>query len=267
MADLDHEFQRIRQEAERLAGGLQDLAQRATVYHHLFWASGGNHAFPLIAAHGALWAGGYFRFGRRLAEWLSWQFAWSPELRRQKLRQLETFANAFRDINRRVCVDTYVSFHLTRKFGDSDHIYSYVSPDLVGALARVHAAQRGGRELSDAEKQQVFTAHFLDEQTRIVGPAIEKAVGDLDWPLVRFIALKPRVRFAYFSRGERLWFANFADREERIANGLRAFNAAANAGWKSVEQALGCYGKLPTEYFADPAQFFVDWRTALLAAR
>ena len=75
MNRLADEFAALTREAERLAGGLRDLAQRATVYHHLFRASGGNHIFPLIAAHGALWAGGYFRFGQRLATALAWQYA------------------------------------------------------------------------------------------------------------------------------------------------------------------------------------------------
>ena len=49
-----------RREAELMAGSRSDLAQRATVYHHLFRHSRGNHVFPLLAAHGALWGKGYF---------------------------------------------------------------------------------------------------------------------------------------------------------------------------------------------------------------
>ena len=56
---LEAYYDSLRSEAERLAGGLNDLAQRATVYHHLYEHSGGNHIFPLIAAHGAMWARGY----------------------------------------------------------------------------------------------------------------------------------------------------------------------------------------------------------------
>ena len=65
---LQSHYDRLQREATLLAGGLTDLSQRAAVYRHLFLASGGNHAFPLIAAHGALWAGGYFRFGMRLGQ-------------------------------------------------------------------------------------------------------------------------------------------------------------------------------------------------------
>ncbi len=68
-------YESMRHQAERLAGGLGDLAQRATVYHHLFEHSGRNHIFPLLAAHGAMWAKGYFRFGKRLGQICSWQYA------------------------------------------------------------------------------------------------------------------------------------------------------------------------------------------------
>jgi len=266
MDGLACEYSALTREAERLAGGLRDLAQRATVYHHLYRASGGNHVFPLIAAHGALWAGGYFRFGMQLAKTLSWQYAWSSSLRRQQMEKLEAFADAFRDINRRVCVDTYVSFHFTAKYGDHERILEFISPELLHVLKMVHAAWRSGHELSDEGKKEVFLAHFLDEQRRVVGPAIENAVKAFDWPLVRFIALKPWVRFAYFPYGRRLWFANFADREERIANGLTAFDTAAGAGWHCVEQALSSYDVLPTVFFADPVKYFSDFKAAFLAA-
>ena len=78
VAELRAFHQTLHDESERLAGALPDLERRATVYHHLYRESGGNHAFPVIAAHGALWAGGYFRFGLRLGAALSWQFAFDP---------------------------------------------------------------------------------------------------------------------------------------------------------------------------------------------
>jgi hypothetical protein len=265
MSELTREYEALRGEATRLAGGLRDLAQRATVYHHLFRVSGGNHAFPLIAAHGALWAGGYFRFGRRLGEALSWQYALAKEKRQQQLAKLEAFADAFRDINRRVCIDTYVNFHFTAKYGDDPRVREFVSADLLEALQRVHVARRVGRELSDREKRDVFLAHFLDEQQRVVGPAIEKAVADFDWPLVRFVALKPVIRFAYFPGRRWFWFRNFAQRDERIEKGLQAFHYAAEVGWSQTEQALRRYAVLPNAFFADPGKYFADFRTAFLA--
>lgn len=68
---MERRFCAFQAEAKVLAGGLTDLAQRAMVYHHLYRVSNGNHVFPLIAAHGALWAGGYFRYGLRLGRIIS----------------------------------------------------------------------------------------------------------------------------------------------------------------------------------------------------
>jgi hypothetical protein len=266
MNTLAREYESLTREAARLVGALKNLGQRATVYHHLFKASHGNHAFPLIAAHGALWAGGYFRFGARLARVLAWQYAWSSARRSEQLRKLETFADAFRDINRRVCIDTYVNFHFTAKHGHDPRAAQFVSPELLKAQMLLHAARRSRRELPDAQKREIFLAHFLDEQERVVGPAIAKAVADFDWPLIRFIALKPLVRFAYLPMYQPLWFKNFASREERIEKGAKAFDAAAKAGWQTVEHTLGRYNILPSPFFTDPIQYFQDFKTIHLAA-
>ena len=64
----------MKEEANLLAGPLSNLKQRATTYHHLYRDSGGNHVFPLIASHGALWAKGYFQFGAKLGRFLSLQY-------------------------------------------------------------------------------------------------------------------------------------------------------------------------------------------------
>ena len=119
--DIENAAASLRQEATSLAGGLGDLAQRASVYHHLFEHSGGNHCFPLLAAHGALWASGYFRSGMRVGSIVSWGHAAAGnERHRQELmRRLTKFANDFRDINRRVCVETYFVYHLS----NADHLF------------------------------------------------------------------------------------------------------------------------------------------------
>lgn len=263
-SELQRAYESLKAEGVRLAGGLTDLSQRATVYHHLFRASGGNHAFPLIAAHGALWAGGYFRFGMRLGRWLSWQYAFSPRVRRLQQERLEAFANAFRDINRRVCVDTYVNFHLTARYGDHPQVAEFVPVGLLGALRRLHAANNAEQELSDEAKREIFLAHFLHEQEHVVGPSILEAVREFDWPLVRFIALRPVLRFAFFGAGQRFWFRNFADRDERIARGLQAFDIAAQSGWSHVEEALRQYRIFPESFFAGPIEYFTAMRTTIL---
>jgi hypothetical protein len=235
------------------------------VYRHLFIESNGNHVFPLIAAHGALWAAGYFRFGLCLGEVLSWQFIGQPKLRRQKIEQLAVFADRFRDVNRQVCIDSYVNYHFTRRFGNNANAAQFVPKDLLVALNQLHAATDEGRELNEFEKEEVFTAHFLHEQANVVGPTIERAVTDLDWPIACRLALMPIVKFAYFRKWQYLRFSNFANREERIANGLRAFKFGFESGWDSVDQALQNYQLLPTAYFADPARFFQEFRNSAIA--
>lgn len=253
-------------EAVTLAGGLTDLAQRAAVYHHIYRASGGNHVFPLIAAHGALWAGGYFRFGLNLGKTLSWQFALKPRVRREKLEQLDRFADAFRNVNRQVCVDTFVSYHLSARYGEHPEMANYIPSNLLEAYRMLHAARKDNRLLSDAEKKIVFEAHFRHEQKSIVGETIRSAVAEFDWAFVRFLALRPPVRFAYFPNGRKLWFRNFADEAERITNGFAAFDMGVEVGWGRVERALADYRALPTAFFAGPVEYFQSLRRHLLTA-
>lgn len=245
--ELRAEYERLRDEGTRLAGGLTDLVQRATVYHSIYRESGGNHVFPLIAAHGALWAGGWFRFGFRLARGLAWQSPFHAEQRRQRMEALGEFANCFREINRRVCVDTYANFHFTRQHGHEPGAAAILPQSLLHAVNQAHASQECGIPMSDPEKRDVFEAHFLYEQEHIVGPTIERAVAEFDWPLLKAIALRPVVAFAYLPRP--LWFRNFASRDERIRNGLKAFDQAALVGWDHVESALRRYNVLPERFF------------------
>jgi hypothetical protein len=264
-AELHSHYERCRREGERMAGGLNDLAQRAAVYHHLFEHSGRNHAFPVIAAHGALWARGYFRFGMRLGWWLSWKDAADLRVRRFRLEQLAAFADAFREVNRRVCAETYASYHFTARFGEHPEASEFVTPTLLEALNRAHAARRAGRELPNVEKRALFEAFFLNEQETVVGPSIQAAVAAFDWPLMRFLALKPLIRFAYFPAFRPFWFADFANREERIEKGLRAFDIAAAAGWDEVQNSLRDYDILPDAFFAGSARHFRALREQVLA--
>ncbi|MCA9053102.1 MAG: hypothetical protein KDA75_04660 [Planctomycetaceae bacterium] len=262
--DLTKQWEHWHAEGSRLAGELEDLQQRASVYRYLFLASGGNHAFPLIAAHGALWAGGYFRFGLGLGRALSWMYVGSPQRRRTQLDSLEQFADVFRDINRRVCVDTYANFHFTRLYGQNPDAARLVDPELLPALNAVHAAAAAQRVLSDEDKRTIFKAHFLHEQRHVVGPTLTAAVQGFQWPLVKAIALRPPVRFAYFPGQTRLWFRNFASQDERIAKGLQAFSIAAAVGWAKVDAALECYGVLSPEFFIHPGRYFAELRKSLL---
>ncbi len=266
-AELQQSYERLQEEGQRLAGGLDDLPQRAAVYHHVFHHSRQNHTFPVIAAHGALWAKGYFQAGLRLSRLLSCQYVWNRATQRRQLQALDTFADQFRDINRRVCVDTYANYHFTAKHGEHPGAAHFIPLSLLEPLNMLHAARRAGRVLTTEEQRRVFAAHFLHEQEHVVGPTLERAVSDFSWPLVKFVALKPFVRFRYFPRGQALWFRNFACREERIEHGLRAFEFAAAAGWDHVQETLREYAVMPRTFFSEPAEYFSGLRETILGGQ
>ena len=221
------------------------------MYHHLFEHSGGNHIFPLIAAHGALWARGYFAFGTSLGRCLA--FPSGEQKRQRHLAALEAFANAFRDINRRVCIDTYANYHFVGEFGDHPDAVRFVKPELLTALNRLHAARRQCVELSDPQKRNIFQVHFLNEQENVVAPSIGQATTDFQWPLMKFLAIRPLVRFAYFPGTTIFWFRRFDRTSERIQRGLQAFDIGSNAGWHHVESTLRNYQILPDSFFVDSA--------------
>jgi hypothetical protein len=247
-----------RGEGNRLAGGLRDVAQRAVVYRQIFRDSGGNHAFPLIAAHGACWSRGHFAWGDRVGWWLAWRYALGGRAR--KLAALTAFADVFRDVNRRVCADTYATFHFAREHWHDPHAGRLLPGAMWEQLRKLHAARAEGRAYSDAERRDLFCAHFLYEQEHVVGPALEAAVAAFDWPFAKRVALRPTIRFAFFARGQKMAFGDFSRAEERIANGLRAFEWAAAAGWGAVEEHLRDYGVMPAEAFADPEAAFAEIR-------
>lgn len=262
LQDAQHQLQ---QEALLLAGGLSDLPQRATTYHHVYRDSDGNHVFPLIAAHGALWAKGYFQFGMLLGRLLALQYGFDSQRRAAQLTALQQFADAFREINRLVCVDTYVNYHLVKRYDETSALTEVIPVELLAALGRVHHARQRGIALTDLEKRAVFRAHFLYEQEHIVGPRVEQAMQQFAWPVLQAIAIRPWIRFAYFRPWQFFWFRDFTNRDERIRNGLRAFDFAAAAGWTQVEANLRHYELLPQQFFSDSREHFGRLRTQLLA--
>jgi hypothetical protein len=172
------------------------------------------------------------------------------------LEALERFTNVFRDINRRVCADTYANYFFSRENWENPEAGRYVPETLWRALVRMHELHRCGEGFTTGAKRELFLAHFLYEQEYIVGPAITAAVAELAWPSLLRVALRPSVRFAYFGQGQTLNFQHFASRNERIEHGLQAFEWAAEAGWERVEERLRDYALLPTEAFEDPDGYF-----------
>ena len=239
-------FDRIKFKAAGHAGELHDLCQRARVYHRLYRHSGGNFVFPLIAAHGALWAMNYFPFALKLGRALAWGHFLNPGKRNARTLGLDAFADDFREINRQVCIDTYTWCHFTDQFHDHPLVQEVVPIRLLKALLQCHCARRQGIQLSLADKREVFDAFFLNEQETIVRPIVDRAKKNFDWPLMRSIALRPRIKFSYFKKP--FWFRNFADTDERIVRGKLAFNTAVKVGFEGTEKALMKYGRLPDDF-------------------
>ncbi len=264
-AQLQQCYDAIYAEATRLAGTTKQLPQRAATYHHVYEDSGRNHIFPLIAAHGALWAKGYFAFGMKLGSLMSWQYLLSPRQRQQKMDELETFAEEFREVNRRVCVQIYTTYHFTKRYGDHPDVTQFVAPHLHAALQIVHSANRRGEQLTDQAKRDIFETHFRDEQETVVGPRIEQAVAEFDWPLMKSLALMPAVKFAYFPTGKWLQFWQFDHKEERILRGLKAFDMAAAMGWSHTEETLDRYAIMPREFFISSQDHFAILKHRLAA--
>jgi len=221
------------------------------VYLHLYRVSNGNHTFPLLAAHGALWASGHFKRGMRISKLCARAQLLKRDQRLKRLAEVSAFATAMKDINRRVCAETYTAFHMTRLHGEKSALVDFVPERLIDALNTCHAASRNGASLPTAAKQKLFEAFFLWEQDMIVGPAVETAVHNFTWPLVRPLVLRPPIGFSYFGPLTWLWFKSFDSKAERVVRGRQAYSIAAKRGWDHVERSLACYPRMPKRYMDD----------------
>lgn len=252
LAELKARHDALRAEANLLAGGLLDIPRRAVILGAIYRDSGRNHAFSLMAAHGALWAFGYFEAGGSLGRLIAHRYAYSRAEKAYRLGILRDFAEGFRRVNRQVCIDTYANYHFTKRHGEEPGAGEVVPPSLLDALNRVHAASRAGRTLDAAERRRVFEQSFHCEQEVTVAPGVKAAVASFECRIMRFVCLHPVVRFAYFPPFRALVFRDFADQADRIAKGMRAFDLAERAGWPRVAGSLADYGLMDPAPLADP---------------
>src|SRR5689334_1520771 len=77
--------------AEVAAGSPTDIPRRAVLLHSLYQDSGGNHAFPLIALHGALWASKFFARTGRVGDALRVRYFYNGRTRCERMEMLESF--------------------------------------------------------------------------------------------------------------------------------------------------------------------------------
>lgn len=248
-------YESLRKSGYALAGELGALDQRACLYQHMYEDSGKRNVFPLIAAHGALWATGYFKKGMLAGKLLSLFFLFNPRLRREKLRAASAFADRFRDINRRVCAESHALYYYTKRYGGDAFIRSLIGDQFADILCACHLSIETDLPFAKEQREQLFAAFLNWEQEYIVGPLVDAAFADFHWSLVRFLAQRLKLELAYFGKGFSLQFSHFSSRQERIKRGLQAYGRAEDVGLKYVEYALGFYQLAPKEQ-RDPRAFY-----------
>lgn len=259
--DLREEYNTIHDASERIAGELSDIPRRAAVLLTLYEHSGGLHHFPLMAAHGALWASGYFERGGAMGRLIARRYFYNRHEMAFRIGILEDFAAAFRRVNRQVCVDTVTNYRFVERFGEREEAAECVPSDLLGALNRLHHARRKQRSLSAAEARQIFETSFQCEQEVTVAPGVRDAVAQFECRVMKFLCLHPVVRFAYFPRWRYLFFRDFARQQERIRKGQLAYRIGQKRGWKHVLDALYHYRTHPLTLTGPPESRFSELET------
>jgi hypothetical protein len=179
------------------------------IHHQIYRDSGGNHVFPLIALHGALWGCGFFESTGKLGELVSYRYFYDEAQRRDRHAMLDRFAEGFKAINREVFVDTYANFYFTRDHGEEPGAQQLVHPELLALLNAAHRARRQHSTLERAERRALFSSALRFEQERTVAPAIAAEIARFDCPILRALCLKPVVRFAYFRSWRAFYFQRF----------------------------------------------------------
>lgn len=256
--DLQSEYDAIRSQAVCLAGDLLDIPRRVNVLYNLYLDSGRNHTFSQIAAHGALWAYNYFETGGTLGKLIARRYFYNPKEQAFRLSILKEFSDGFRDVNRSVCIDTFTNYHFSKLHGRHPDASEFVTPSLLDALNRVHHAKRKRLTLSEKEKRDIFSQSFHCEQEVTVAPGVARVIAGFDCRIMRFLCLRPFVRFAFFPQWRYMIFRDFASKEERIEKGLRAYYYAEQRGWPGVSDSMRDYRVMPNEFFSYPEKIFAE---------
>jgi hypothetical protein len=234
-------YEYFRSEGHALAGGADDFGLRAGLYHRMYQDCGKRNVFLLIAAHGTLWAAGYFKKGVLGAWLLSLPYLFTPKLRAAKLRSAAQFADKFRDINRRVCAESYAIFYYTKQYGGTGFIRSVIGNALCDLLCECHASN----DFTIAQREKLFSAFCDWEQETVVAPLVTLAFEEIDWPVIRFLALRSRVDVSYLGKSFKVQFTNFTSQDERLMQGLRLCRRAEEMGLDYTERCLRNYAVKP----------------------
>jgi hypothetical protein len=265
--ELRRTYDAIRREAIGLAGGPGDMPPRVALLHTIFADSNGNHAFPEVALHGALWAYGFYERRGTVSRAIAYRYFYDADERARRSYMLFEFSQGFKEANRSVFVDTYANYVFSKHHGEEPGADEIIAPALLEELNRVHHAARDGRRLTPRERARVFEQALLFEQELTVGPKIREEVAKFDCPILSAIVLRPVVRFSYFPRTTYLTFANFGSTEERIEKAVRSYDLAERVGWPRVGSAIQRAAVLPQRFFERPRAYADELADAASVAR
>jgi len=257
-ADIEAVYAAIDMDAKRLGGRLDDMTTRAVVYHHLYVSSGGNFIFPLIAAHGALWARWYLYLARFAAYFLAVIDISGGRSFRAKMISYRAYVDAFKAINRKVMQETYKVLHISTLYGAHPIIAADMPARLHENLNICHEYAIHGKAMPLSQQREFYEDFFRWEQVNVVGPAVDAAIAEFDWPLMKWFCMRPWVWFSYFRLGRSLVFKNFSDAEERTQKGLSAFDWAVHLGWDKIEANLTRNPFFPRNFSFDANTYFKD---------
>ena len=160
--------EQVRAEAETRAGSPDDMALRAASYYELYTSGGRSFPFAIIAAHGALWARWYLKLADAAARVLAVIDITSVLSRAERIASYDRFVDKFRDINRVVFMETWVTLHLLRL--DPDH--PYLVDRMPGPLR--HA-------IADAQKLALAGANRLTTTSAVSTRTISGGNRSLSW--------------------------------------------------------------------------------------
>lgn len=226
----------IRDDADILAAGVDDLGQRSLVYYQIYRDSKTLFHFPLVASHGALWATWYL-----FAAWLAANVFAIVDFtchlnRKDRMATYATYVRAIKEINRQVMIEAYTSLYLYKCFGETACDELKFSERLAAQFKERFGVGAKSFVRTNESDRDFYETFFRWEQQKVVGPAVDAALAAFEWPLMKVLSRQPWVWFSYFRVGRTLIFKDFADKEERVAKGLAAFDWAAAKGWDVIER-------------------------------
>ncbi|HEU0311475.1 MAG TPA: hypothetical protein VFR36_09685 [Sphingomicrobium sp.] len=232
--------EKLESEAAALAGRPQDFGQRVVVLHHLYNHSRGGHAWALAEARRELrMARAIENLRRRLARW-----GWLGGSQEQSGLKLESLAEALGEQSRARCATTYLAYRLSGMQALREEAEQQISPELLDALGRCHAARRSGEPATDDERQLLF-----DLSERLAASAADERLA-VAWAAVEATGL---------GRAARSLLGGKACE--------RALARDRKRGWQEIERGLRNDNAMPASFRANPAQHFFALQQALAERR